>query len=165
MSDIKKELPGAIGAFQGAIRDILADEDSQVDRRIPVICENQMDLVNRIQQSVARAAPGICIVIRSPRIRDTRGSAMLWFDDVAVVFRIIENVTINRSEGGTKVPAQLVAEQIVRTINNAIPEGSGSALVPVSIQEINDVRSPGILMYEVTATTGLGLGETQGEEE
>lgn len=163
--DIRQKLPGVIGDLQGGVQDILADEESQLDKKIPVLCENQQDLVQRINETVAQAKPGICAIIRSPSFNDTRFGAQLYFDDVDVIIRIIENVLLNRGASGTQIPAQLAAEQIARTINNAIPKGFGAALVPYRISEVTDVRQAGVLMYEVRAKTAVGLDQPQSEGE
>lgn len=160
-------LPGTIGKHQTGVYKILRDEESTVDVRIPVLCQNQLDLVSKINEAVAQASPGICIIIRSPSLRDTRGNGTLFFDDCTVRLRVLENVLLNRGATGTKIPAQLAAEQIARTLNNALPEGFGAALVCVSIEEIQDSRIVGVLVYEVVFKTAIGFGaeETAPQEE
>lgn len=155
MSDnFKLELPGLIGEHQAAIAGLLMDEDSRLDRRIPVLCENQLDLVARINETVAQAQPGICCIIRSPTFSGNDG-AVLYFQDCIVRIRIIENVLINRAESGTRITAQYAAEQIVQTLNGKCPEGFGIALIPTQIAEIVDPRLQGVLIYEVVCKTGV----------
>ena len=159
-------LPGTIGAFQKSLFKILTREESVLDKRIPVLCENQLDLLSKLEQSVAQSEPGICVIIRTPTLVDTRMSGHLWFDDASVVFRIVENVLLNR-ESGTKIPAQLAAEQVALSANVQVPDGCGAALIVYRISEVRDITMKNILIYEVSAKTGVGLGSepTPAEEE
>jgi hypothetical protein len=154
-----QNLPGRIGKYQASVYKILRDEESRLDARIPVLCQNQLDLISKINESVAQANPGICVIIRSPVLRDSRGNGTLFFDDCTIRIRVLENVLLNRAESGTKIPAQLAAEQILLTVNNAIPEGCGAAIVPTSIEEISDARFVGVLVYEVVCKTAIGFGD------
>lgn len=159
-------LPGTIGKLQACVKAILEDEDSEMDERIPVLCENQQDIVQRINETVAQVQPGICAVVRSPAFVSSNAGSVLYFNDVSVIVRVIENVLLNRAQGGTKIPAQLAAEQIARTINNAVPAGFGAALYVRSVLSVTDARSTGVLMYEVAAKTAAGFDDEpeQGEE-
>lgn len=157
-------LPGTIGKLQAGIYSILKADGSSLDARIPVLCENQMDLVQRINEAIAQAQPGIAAVVRSPAINDTKFGANLYFDDVTVVIRIIENVLLNR-DSGTKVPAQLAAEQVAIQIANKAPAGFGAVLVPYQIIDVSDPRQTGVLTYEVRAKTMIGLGQDEPEQQ
>lgn len=160
------ELPGIIGEHQAAVAKILYDEDSRLDKRIPVLCENQLDLVSRITETIAQAQPGICCIIRSPSFAGNTGG-QLFFPDCTIRIRILENVLLNRAESGTRIPAQLAAEQVAKSVNNVTPDGFGCALQPVSISEVVEQRLAGILIYEVVCKTAICLAdspETQEEE-
>lgn len=166
MSDnFELELPGTIGKLQAGIYAILKAEGSQLDARIPVLCENQLDLLQKINEAVAQVQPGICAIVRSPRMLDTKFGANLFFDDCTVVIRILENVLLNRAEGGSKIPAQLAAEQVALQICNKAPAGFGCVLTPYDIADVSNPQQTGILTYEVRAKTmvGLGLESEQGD--
>lgn len=122
--------------------------------RLPVLTEKQKDIENEIERALGSLDCGACLIIVTPKATVTKPNLPgPYFDNVAVVVRVVENVLINQGSAGTQVPASKLAEQVAHachhhhTAGNKIILCSGIAMVP---DETN-------VVYDVTFNTQFGL--------
>ena len=120
---------------------------------VPVLTEQLGDLQNRVQQSLGQL--GIVCVVLTPTAKATnRDRVRPYFDQISVVVRTQENVTLNRAATGTGQPASLVAEAAAWFLHGFIPAGIGGTLF---LEEIRLVADPRLLVYETAFTLQTGL--------
>jgi hypothetical protein len=122
---------------------------------MPIITEKQKDIENEIDRALGSLG-GVCVIVLTPRANVSHTNLPgPHFDDVAVVVRIIENVLVNQSEAGTKIPASAVAEQVAANLHHLHTASNKIVLC----QQLGLVADPDNLIYDVTFKTKFGVSK------
>ena len=122
---------------------------------MPIITEKVQDIENEIDRALGSLG-GVCVVIVTPRANVSHSNLPgPQFDDVAIVVRIIENVLVNQSAAGTKIPASEVAEQVAANIHHM----QTAARQTVRCQSMGLVADPDNLIYDVAFKTKFGVSK------
>jgi hypothetical protein len=156
MSDDKYP-SGQLATIQDDLRKQAADSANLGD--VPILTEQMQDIENEILRAIGplteqNAKSGVCIIVLTPRARASKPNLPgPYFDNVRIVGRVVENVTVNQSGTGTKKPASQVAEYLANAWHRKILS-NGKVLV---VTEISIVPDESNLIYDVLATTEFGL--------
>ena len=130
-----------------------ADAAAAAPKPVAVLTEQIGDLQSQVQQSLGQL--GIVCVVLTPTAKATnRDRVRPYFDQVNLVVRTQENVTLNRAATGTGQPASLVAEAAAWFLHGFVPAGLGGTLF---LAEIRLVADPRLLVYETVFTLQTGL--------
>jgi len=120
---------------------------------MPIITEKLQDIENEIARALGSLG-GVCVIVVTPRARvGTPNLPGPQFDDVDIVVRVIENVIVNQSATGTKIPASAVAEQVAANLHH-VHTASGKIIL---CQQMGLVPDPDNLIYDVNFKTKFGV--------
>ena len=145
------EIPqGKFAALRQVVSDkITADPQFQ---GIVVITEKIKDFENEIQKALAEVN-GICLIVLTPI--GTAGHPNIpkvFFDNVTVMVRVIENPTLNQGPSGTNLPASYIAEKVAACVHWLQMENR--AIFCTGIKQVPDKVN---LVYDVMFKTELSI--------
>ncbi len=148
LTDIQDAVAGRLSG-----EEFFSDAAAGAPRPVLVISEQIGDLQARIRQSLG-ALGIVCVVLTPTAVCTSLNRQRPVFDEVKVVVRVQENVTLNRAATGSGQPASLVAEAVAWFLHGFVPEGLGCAL---RLEAIRLVADPRLLIYETVLTMQAGL--------
>ena len=120
---------------------------------IPVMYERLENVTAKLAEALNRLK-GIAILVLTPVGRNSTPNNPSPFLNVTLAVQVAENVLINNSSKGTKIPCSAVAEQVAAHLHLA-PWTDGKVLVLEDIK-LSPNKS-GALTYSVTFSTGVIL--------
>lgn len=127
---------------------------------VPVLYERVKDIENEISRALAPyegqgGASGVCVIILTPRLKVLHPNIPgPCFEHVTIVARVLENVIVNQSDGGTKKPALAVALEVARHLHHYTRTGFYEC---INIEEVGMVADPEFLAYDVVGSTKIKL--------
>lgn len=133
-----------------------SEEFFSADPAITVIEHRAKDILNAVAQTLAKL--GVCVIVGAPSARaDTPGKySPPHFSRINLVCAVWENVLVNRADGGSGQPGDLVAEAVAYYLTGWTPEILGNALLIEGIEPIEDDRYN---RFEVSFFTGGAITE------
>jgi len=112
---------------------------------IPIITEDLLDIESRIAIAVGQL--GACVILLTVTAEGNNPNvAGPQWEDIRLVARVKENVTINRAGGGTLQPASLVAEAVAHHLHHFTPSTTSNCIVVEKISLVPDDKH---LTYDV----------------
>ena len=148
LTDLQQEAAARLAA-----QAFFSDAGSPSPRPVGVLTEQIGSLPARVAQSLGQL--GIVCVVLTPTARTVHPNyPRPYFDEINLVARTQENVTLNRSNTGTGQPASLVAEAAAWFLHGFAPGELGCTL---RLTEIRLVDDPRLLVYETVFTVQAGL--------
>lgn len=127
----------------------------EAPKPVAVLAEQAGDVQARIQQHLGTRGI-VCVVLTATATTGGPIRQRPCFDEIKVVVRVQENVTLNRAANGTGQPASLVAEAVAWFLHGFAPEGVGGALRAEAIRRVADSK---LLVYEAAFVMEAGMKE------
>lgn len=132
-------------------QDFFSNASAPAPKPIAVYCEIQKDIISALNARLAKIGVGVLLMsVRLSNSSPAAGSFPKW-DRVAMVARVIENVLINRSAGGTGQPADVIAEAVAYYLHSWAPAVTGYKLLCDEVAIADDQQA---LVYDVHIFSG-----------
>lgn len=141
---------GSISEIQIAIAQTLNENDYFVKRDVPIICENQKDIIFQIQTAMGNA--GILVTISTPDlsfggIYTNAGEPLPYWEITNGVITVIENPVLNRAKA-MYATAQDAALQIAQSI---------SKIPSIQVRSISQSTSDGAVIATIDFQTNISF--------
>ena len=140
-------------------------------KNIPVIAQDKGDITNQVEIGVSKI--GAAVIILTPSADVTHPNIPgPYLGDVTIIVACVENVTINRSNNGSKknaiTTAQIALGLLVPPWIGSYRDESTATDRPIgplapgrpTLRMEVDPEDPDLLAYHVTLTTQVGLQVT-----
>lgn len=139
---------GSISEIQIAIAQTLNENDYFVKRDVPIICENQKDIIFQIQTAMGNA--GILVTISTPDLSfggvyTNSGEPLPYWEITNGVITVIENPVLNRAKA-MYATAQDAALQIAQTI---------SKIPSIQVRSISQSTGDGAVIATIDFQTNI----------
>lgn len=141
---------GSISEIQTAIATALNENDYFVKRDVPIICENQKDIIFQIQTAMGNA--GILVTISTPDLSfggvyTNSGEPLPYWEITNGVITVIENPVLNRAKA-MYATAQDAALQIAQSI---------SKIPSIQVRSISQSTSDGAVIATIDFQTNIAF--------
>lgn len=141
---------GSISEIQTAIATVLEENDYFVKRGVPIICENQKDIIFQIQTAMGNA--GILVTISTPDLNfagiyTNAGDPLPYWEITNGVITVLENPVLNRAKS-MYATAQDAALQIAQSI---------SKIPSIQVRTISQSTSDGAVIATVDFQTNIAF--------
>lgn len=144
---------GSISEIQTAIATVLKDNDYFVKRDVPIICENQKDIIFQIQTAMGNA--GILVTISTPDLSfggvytntQYAPEPLPYWEITNGVITVIENPVLNRAKA-MYATAQDAALQIAQSI---------SKIPSIQVRSISQTSSDGAVIATIDFQTNIAF--------
>lgn len=139
---------GSISEIQIAIAQTLKENDYFVKRDVPIICENQKDIIFQIQTAMGNA--GILVTISTPDLNfggvyTNAGDPLPYWEITNGVITVVENPVLNRAKA-MYATAQDAALQIAQSI---------SKIPSIQVRSISQSTSDGAVVATIDFQTNI----------
>lgn len=133
--------------LQNEIAEKAADVNQYVEREgIDILTEVKGDLVSEMERRLQKLGIGITVFVPTFKLGATRDELL-----AALVFEVVENVTVNMGDGGLKVSALDLCAALVAIFHEWDPEkGNGFSEVLFDSVEMVESAWPGTIAYQAT---------------
>lgn len=141
---------GSISEIQTAIATVLNENDYFVKRDVPIICENQKDIIFQMQTALGNA--GILVTISTPDMTfggmyTNSGEPLPYWEITNGVITVVENPVLNRAKA-MYATAQDAALQIAQSI---------SKIPSIQVRSISQSSSDGAVIATVDFQTNISF--------
>lgn len=141
---------GSISEIQIAIAQTLNENDYFVKRDVPIICENQKDIIFQMQTALGNA--GILVTISTPDmtfggIYTNAGDPLPYWEITNGVITVVENPVLNRAKA-MYATAQDAALQIAQSI---------SKIPSIQVRSISQTPSDGAVIATIDFQTNIAF--------
>ena len=149
MSEVKQ---GVLSQLQEDVAARLTSSSEFSD--VKIFTEKQKDIESEIETALGSVSGGICAIVLTPKSKVAKPNLPgPYFDPIAVVVHIIENVLVNQGETGTKRPASYLGELTAQRLHL----WSTSHHRQLICEDLSIVPNPDNLIYQVVFRTSAGL--------
>jgi hypothetical protein len=133
------------------------DEVLGVIQDLPILTENHSALLDKLAVALAKGKPGLSFVVSTPKIIFGQEGRTPETTTATISIVVSENIALNRSGSGTRLPALDAALRAWVQLNAWEPGNGWTRLVPISLDTI-DVQP--LLTYELVLETHTELTVT-----
>lgn len=126
---------------------------------VPVLTERLKDVESEIERALGGltatdSKAGLCVIVVTPQVKASKPNLPgPYFDQCAIVARVVERVAVNTGPGGTGIAAWTAA----RSVAKALHHKRTSDTKPIIVTDIRLVADPDSLIYDVIGRTELGM--------
>jgi hypothetical protein len=144
-------MQGILATIQTSCAELLAASPALAG--VQILHEQIGDVESRVRIALAKST-GICAIVLTPSASgNSPASPGPHLDSMEVVVEVAENVVLNQSAAGTRLPASAVAEQVAATLHHRAWM-AGKTLVFTSIRLM---PQDGLVVYRVGFATSATI--------